>query len=100
MFALRVSGMSMRDVGIFDGALVLLMDSDVSNGDIGAVLYNEETSLKKIYYDKDGLRLEPANPDYVDIIVEPDIFEAVRVIGEYIGHVNRTGLHRSVPTRK
>src|SRR5690625_7421556 len=89
MFALRVSGMSMKDVGIFDGDFVLLMDSDVSNGDIGAVLYNGETSLKKIYYDKDGLRLEPANPDYEDIIVEPDIFEEVRIIGKYIGHVNR-----------
>mgnify|MGYP001302750676 CR=1 FL=1 len=100
MFALRVSGMSMRDVGIFDGDFVLLMDSDVSNGDIGAVLYNGETSLKKIYYDKDGLRLEPANPDYEDIIVEPDIFEEVRIIGKYIGHVNRTGIHRAIPTRK
>jgi len=40
VFALRVSGMSMKNAGIFDGDFVLLMDSDVNEGDIGAVLYN------------------------------------------------------------
>lgn len=96
MFALRVSGMSMKDAGIYDGDFVLLMDSDVQNGDIGAVLYNGETSLKKIYYDKNGLRLEPANDDYDTIVVEPDVFEEVKIIGKYIGHVNRSGIHRGM----
>jgi SOS regulatory protein LexA len=100
MFALRVSGMSMKEVGIYDGDFVLLMDSDVKDGDIGAVLYNGETSLKKIYHDKNGLRLEPANKEYDNIIIEPDVFEEVRIIGKYIGHVNRKGIHRAVPTRK
>jgi SOS regulatory protein LexA len=100
MFALRVSGMSMKEAGIYDGDFVLLMDSDVRDGDIGAVLYNGETSLKKIYHDKNGLRLEPANEEYDNIIIEPDVFEEVRIIGKYIGHVNRTGIHRAVPTRK
>src|SRR6056297_1235315 len=100
MFALRVSGMSMRDAGIYDGDFVLLMDADIKDGDIGAVLYNGETSLKRIYSDKNGLRLEPANKEYDNIIIEPDVFEEVRIIGKYIGHVNRTGIHRAVPTRK
>lgn len=100
MFALRVSGMSMKDAGIYDGDFVLLMDSDVKDGDIGAVLYNGETSLKKIYHDKNGLRLEPANKEYANIIIEPDVFEEVRIIGKYIGHVNRNGIHKAVPTRK
>jgi len=99
LFALRVSGMSMKDVGIFDGDFVLLMDSDVKDGDIGAVLYNGETSLKKIYYDKNGLRLEPANEEYSEITIEPDVFEEVRIIGKYIGHVNKTGIHRAVPSK-
>jgi len=99
MFALRVSGMSMKDVGIYDGDFVLLMDSDVKDGDIGAVLFNGETSLKRIYYDKNGLRLEPANKEYSDIKIEPDVFEEVRVIGKYIGHVNKTGIHRATPSK-
>ncbi|SMO94785.1 transcriptional repressor LexA [Gracilimonas mengyeensis] len=97
LFALRVTGFSMKDVGIYDGDFVLLMDTDVKNGDIGAVLYNGETSLKKIYWDDDGLRLEPANPEYEDIFIEPDLFEEVRIIGKYIGHVNRQGFQRAVP---
>ena len=47
--------MSMKNAGIYDGDFVLLMDSDVKDGDIGAVLYNGETSLKSIYYGKDGI---------------------------------------------
>ncbi|MDR9415002.1 MAG: S24 family peptidase, partial [Gracilimonas sp.] len=75
----------------------LLMDTDVRNGDIGAVLYNGETSLKKIFWDDDGLRLEPANAEYDDIFIEPDLFEEVKIIGKYIGHVNRQGFQRAVP---
>lgn len=99
LFALRVSGMSMKDAGIYNGDFVLLMDSDVKDGDIGAVLYNGETSLKRIYYDNNGLRLEPANEEYDDIIIEPDVFEEVRIIGKYIGHVNRSGIHKALPKK-
>ena len=95
IFALRVSGMSMKEVGIYDGDFVLLMDDDLDDGDIGAVLYQGETSLKKIYHDRNGLRLEPANPEYQDITVEPDVFEEVRVIGKYVGHVNKNGIHKA-----
>ena len=95
MFALRVSGMSMKDANIYDGDFVLLMDSDIDDGDIGAVLYNGETSLKRIYHDDKGLRLEPANEKYDNINIEPNIFEEVRIIGKYIGHVNRNGIHRA-----
>ncbi|HAW79786.1 MAG TPA: repressor LexA [Balneola sp.] len=95
LFALRVSGFSMKDVDIYDGDLVVLMDTDVKNGDIGAVLYNGETSLKKIFWGSNGLRLEAANESYDDIIVEPDVFEEVRIIGKYIGHINRKGFQRA-----
>jgi len=95
LFALRVSGFSMKDVDIYDGDLVVLMDTDVKSGDIGAVLYNGETSLKKIFWDNNGLRLEAANESYDDIIVEPDVFEEVRIIGKYIGHINRQGFQRA-----
>ncbi len=94
MFALRVTGSSMKDAEINSGDFVLLMDDDIKDGDIGAVMYNGETSLKRIYYTSAGLRLEPANEAYDDIVIEPDIFEEVRVIGKYVGHVNRTGMYR------
>lgn len=95
LFALRVSGFSMKDANIYDGDFVLLMDTELKNGEIGAVLYNGETTLKKIFWDDNGLRLEAANEDYDDIFVSPDVFEEVRIIGKYIGHVNRQGFQRA-----
>lgn len=94
IFAIRVSGQSMKGADIHDGDYVLLMDDDIPNGGIGAVLYNGETSLKRIYYDEEGLRLEPANEDYPDIRIKPDVFEEVRILGRYVGHMNRYGLFR------
>ena len=95
LFALRVSGFSMKDATIYDGDFVLLMDTELNSGDIGAVLYNGETTLKRIFWDDQGLRLEAANEEYDDIYVSPDIFEEVRIIGKYIGHVNRQGFQRA-----
>ncbi len=94
VFALRVSGQSMVGADINSGDYVLLVDDDIPNGGIGAILYNGETSLKRIYMDRNGLRLEPANPLYDDIHIEPDIFEEVTVLGRYIGHVTRTAIYR------
>ncbi|GIV57195.1 MAG: repressor LexA [Bacteroidetes bacterium] len=94
IYAIRVSGQSMQGADIHDGDYVLLMDDDIPNGGIGAVLYNGETSLKRIYYDERGLRLEPANEDYSDIYIQPDVFEEVRVLGRYVGHVNRNGIFK------
>ncbi|MFT5514173.1 MAG: repressor LexA [Rhodothermales bacterium] len=94
VFAIRVSGNSMIGADINDGDYVLLMDDDIPNGGIGAILYNGETSLKRVYYDELGLRLEPANPEYETIHVRPDVFEEVRVLGRYVGHVNHTGIYK------
>ena len=94
MYAIRVSGQSMIGADIQDGDYVLLMDDDIPNGGIGAVLYNGETSLKKIFYDQNGLRLEPANPEFSDIVIKPDVFEEVTVLGKYVGHINKNGIYK------
>jgi repressor LexA len=95
IFAIRVSGESMRGADIHDGDYVLLMDEDIPEGGIGAVLYNGETSLKRVFDDGDGLRLEPCNPEYEDIHIRPDVFEEVRILGRYVGHVNESGIHKT-----
>ncbi|GMQ80790.1 MAG: transcriptional repressor LexA [Rhodothermia bacterium] len=96
IFAIRVSGTSMQGEEISDGDYVLLMDDDIPNGEIGAILYNGETSLKRVFYDEYGLRLEPANSEYSDIHIRPDVFEEVRVLGRYVGHVNSNGIFSRV----
>lgn len=95
IFALRVKGMSMKELNITDGDFVLLSNTELRNGDVGAVLYNGETTLKKIQKEQNRLRLRPANPDFDDIIIEPDESEEVRILGKYVGHLNEQGLFKS-----
>jgi len=99
IFAIRVSGQSMVGADIRDGDYVLLIDDDIPNGGIGAVLYDGETSLKRVYHDDQGLRLEPANPEYDDIHIAPDVFEEVKVLGRYVGHVTRNGIYKRTARR-
>lgn len=95
IFALRVRGQSMQGADIHDGDYVLLVDDDIPQGGIGAVLYEGETTLKRVFMDDGGgLRLEPCNEEYEAIRITPDVFEEVKVLGRYVGHVNRTGIHR------
>ena len=94
IFAIRVAGQSMQGADICDGDYVLLVDDDIPEGGIGAVLYNGETSLKRVYHGESGLRLEPANDDYDDIHIAPDVFEEVRILGRYVGRVSDDGIFK------
>lgn len=96
IFAIRVSGQSMQGANINDGDYVLLIDDDIPEGGIGAILYNGETSLKRVYHDQNGLRLEPCNEEYESIRITPDVFEEVNVLGRYVGHMNAHGIHKRV----
>lgn len=95
VFALRVNGMSMKELNISDGDFVLLSKTELKNGDVGAVLYNDETTLKRIHKEKNKLRLEPANPEFDDIVIEPGEAEEVRILGKYVGHMNEQGIFKS-----
>jgi SOS regulatory protein LexA len=92
VFGLRVKGDSMKDLGISTGDKVILSKTELRDGDVGAVLYNGDTTLKRAHIQSDGIRLEPANPAHDDIIIEPGEFEEVRVLGKYLGHISESGL--------
>jgi len=64
-YALRVQGNSMIDEGIFDGDIVVIRKQpDAENGEtIVALINDNEVTLKKIYKEKNGFRLQPANPE-------------------------------------
>ena len=95
VFALRVKGMSMKELNISDGDYVLLSKTELRSGDVGAILYDGETTLKRIEKKQDSLRLKPANPEFDDIIIEPDEAEEVRILGKYVGHMNEEGIFKS-----
>ena len=64
-FALRVSGDSIIGDGIFDKDIVVIRKQEFANeGDtIVAIINGNEATLKRLYKEKDGFRLQPANPN-------------------------------------
>jgi SOS regulatory protein LexA len=63
-YALRVQGNSMIDEGIFDGDIVVIRKQEFAdNGQtVVAIIDDNEATLKKLYREKNRIRLQPANP--------------------------------------
>ncbi len=88
-FALEVKGNSMIDEGIFDGDTVIVKKQHtVENGETAVALINgNEVTLKKIYKEKNRIRLQPANPKlspfYVkEIIIQGKVISTFRNLEE------------------
>lgn len=62
-YALKVVGDSMVDEGIFDGDVVVIKkQASAENGQtVVAIIDDNKATLKKIYREKKGFRLQPAN---------------------------------------
>ncbi len=78
LFALKVQGTSMVDALINDGDTIVLQHQEtVENGQMAAVWLKreEETTLKKVYYEGKQIRLQPANPTMDPIYVPADDVE-------------------------
>ena len=78
VFALRVKGTSMIDALVNDGDLIVMEQTNAAeNGDMVAVWLKDrqETTLKKIYYEGDRVRLQPANVTMEPFYVRPDDVE-------------------------
>ena len=75
LFALEVQGDSMIDAMINDGDIVVMKPTiEARNGEMVAVWLPEtnETTLKYFYKEKNGYRLQPANPTMKPIMIEKD----------------------------
>ncbi|MCK4518520.1 MAG: transcriptional repressor LexA, partial [Candidatus Omnitrophica bacterium] len=68
-YALRVIGNSMIDEGIFDGDIVVIKKQETAdNGQtVVAIIDENEATLKKLYKERNRIRLQPANPDLFPI---------------------------------
>jgi len=87
LFALEVDGDSMIDAMVNDGDIVIMKSTDgiqPNNGEMVAVWLPErdETTLKYFYKEKDGYRLQPANPTMEAIHIDKD--EALEIKGKVI----------------
>jgi repressor LexA len=88
LFALRVKGQSMEGAGILGGDLAILDAAlEVRSGGIGAVLIEDEATLKYVHRGKRRLVLKAANPVFPDIEVDLDRLNRVRVMGSLVGVV-------------
>lgn len=84
VFALHVKGDSMINAGIFDGDLVFARSQAVAErGEIIIAQVDDEATVKYYQPQPDHIELQPANPKYKPIIVNPDrkFSIAGRVIG-------------------
>jgi repressor LexA len=85
-YVLRVQGNSMIDDAILDGDLVVLQPCDrVENGQPAVVLLPDgNATLKRVHFEKDRVRLQPANAS-----MEPIYATDVRVRGRVVGLIRQ-----------
>ena len=78
LFALKVKGDSMIDVGIFDGDYVIIEQrSYAENGEIVVCLVDDEATVKRFFKENGAYRLQPENKS-----MQPIIVNEVSVLGK------------------
>ncbi len=88
LFALEVRGNSMIDAMVNDGDYVIMKpvanNAEVRNGDMVAVWLpsRDETTLKYFYKEKEGYRLQPANPTMGPIMINKE--EPLEIKGKVV----------------
>jgi repressor LexA len=86
-FCLIAKGDSMKDARICNGDTVFIKKTDVvSNGDIAAVVINDEATLKRVYYypESEKLMLIPENNSYEPLVFVGEDLEKIHIIGKAI----------------
>lgn len=80
VFILSVQGESMIEAGILDGDFVIVRrQSHAENGDIVVAMINDEATVKRIFYEKTRVRLQPENS-----AMQPIYARDVTVLGRVI----------------
>ena len=83
LFALRVSGTSMINAGIFDKDVVIVHKTPTAvNGDIVVALVGDEATVKRFYKENGHFRLQPENDAF-----EPIIVDEVSILGKVVSLV-------------
>ena len=86
-FCLLAHGDSMTGARIYDGDMVFIKLQDaVDNGDIAAVVINDEATLKRVYfYPEEGkLILSPENPRYAPLVYVKDELNSIKILGKAV----------------
>lgn len=89
-FALRCKGDSMINARIFDGDIAYIRQQDtIENGEIAAVLIDDEATLKRVRLYDDHIVLEPENPQFRPIVYWNEEMNDVHIIGKAVAFTSR-----------
>ena len=84
-FALKCKGDSMVNAHIFDGDIVYIKkQDDVDNGEIAAIIIEDEATLKRIYKYPNRIELRPENPLFPVLNYEGEDLNHIKIIGKAI----------------
>lgn len=86
-FCLKAHGDSMTGARILDGDIVFIKKTDVvNNGEIAAVIIEDEATLKRVYYYPDAgkLVLNAENPKYEPLVYVGDELNQIHILGKAI----------------
>ena len=89
-FALRVSGESMKEVCIHPGDIAIIRHQDtVRNGEIAAVILENEATLKRFYRYADRIVLQSENPAFQELVFPKSECIQIKVAGKLAGLLKR-----------
>lgn len=91
-FCLRAKGDSMIGARIYDGDIVFIRQQDtVEDGEIAAVLIEDEATLKRVYFDKEAgiLSLFAENPQYKTLRYSGEQLNTIRILGKAVAFQSR-----------
>ena len=86
-FCLLAHGDSMIGARIYDGDIIFIRSQAVvDNGDIAAVIKNDEATLKRVYYypEEEKLILSPENPRYAPLVYIGSELADIKIIGKAV----------------
>ena len=80
LFCLRVQGESMIEAGILNGDIIVVREqNNAENGEIVVAMIEDEATVKRIFYEKKRVRLQPENR-----FMEPIYADSVQVVGKVV----------------
>ena len=86
-FCLRAKGDSMINARILDGDIVFIRQQEmVNNGEVAAVIIDNEATLKRVYYypESSKLVLNSENPAFEPLVYVGEELNQIRILGKAI----------------
>ena len=89
-FALEVQGESMEPVYKDGDVVYIRSQSDVSDGQVAAVVIDDSATLKRVYHLPIGVQLMPINPAFAPMLFTAENSDSVRILGLAVGYFRKT----------